>query len=121
MTAATYDGNGLRAWATTTPAGGSATTQKFVWEGDGGVLKLLMGSTNAYIYADSGVPAEQVNLATGAVTYLVGDSLGSVRGTVSASGAVSGTTSYAAWSPSSSSVNFCIDLTVRPTVAGPGG
>src|SRR6201999_2758194 len=34
---------------------------------------------------------------TGAVTYLVTDSLGSVRGTVSASGALTGTTSYDAW------------------------
>ena len=42
-------------------------------------------------------PAEQVNLSTGTVTYLVGDLLGSVRGTVSSSGTLTATTSYDAW------------------------
>jgi RHS repeat-associated protein len=39
----------------------------------------------------------QVSLSTGTVTYLVADSLGSVRGTVSGTGALTGTTSYDAW------------------------
>jgi RHS repeat-associated protein len=56
-----------------------------------------MDSGNAYIYATGVAPAEQVNLATGSATYLVTDSLGSVRGTVDGTGALTATTSYDAW------------------------
>jgi RHS repeat-associated protein len=56
-----------------------------------------MDSGNAYIYTGGTAPAEQVNLATGAVTYLVTDSLGSVRGVVSSTGTLTATTSYDAW------------------------
>jgi RHS repeat-associated protein len=38
-----------------------------------------------------------VNLSTGTITYLVGDLLGSVRGTVSSAGALTATTAYDAW------------------------
>jgi RHS repeat-associated protein len=93
MTAATYDGGGQRATATT-----SAGTQQFLW---GTVVadnpQLLMDSQNAYIYAGATAPAEQVNLATGAVTYLLADSLGSVRATISPAGALTATASYDAW------------------------
>jgi RHS repeat-associated protein len=97
MTAATYDGNGLRASATTTPSGGSASTQNFVWNTTTSVPHLLMDSINAYIYGDGAAPAEQVNLSTGAISYLVTDSLGSVRGVVSSTGALTATASYDAW------------------------
>lgn len=94
MTAASYDGNGMRASTTITPAGQSAVTQGYVWNGD----SLIMDSSNAYIYgSNQNTPTEQVNLATGAITYLVTDGLGSVRGTVSSSGALTGTTSYDGW------------------------
>jgi RHS repeat-associated protein len=56
-----------------------------------------MDSASAYIYAGSGTPAEQVSLAAGTVSYLDTDSLGSVRGIVSAAGALTATTSYDAW------------------------
>jgi hypothetical protein len=57
-----------------------------------------MDSTSAYIiYAKGLAPAEQVNLSTGAITYLVTDSLSLVRGTVSSPGALTGATSYDAW------------------------
>jgi RHS repeat-associated protein len=91
MTAATYDGSGLRATATY-----GASTQDFVWNG-GALPQALMDSGNAYIYTGGGAPSEQVNLATGAVTYLVTDSLGSVRGIVNSSGALTGMTSFDAW------------------------
>jgi RHS repeat-associated protein len=52
---------------------------------------------NAYIYTTGTAPAEQVSLATGTVTYLVADLLGSVRGTVSLAGALTATTAYDAW------------------------
>lgn len=56
-----------------------------------------MDSTSAYIYGDGLAPVEQVNLSTGVITYLVHDSLGSVRGAVASSGSLIGTTSYDAW------------------------
>jgi RHS repeat-associated protein len=93
MSAASYDGNGMRAASTTTPSGGTATTQAYVWNGD----NLLMDSGNAYIYAGATTPAEQVNLTTGTVTYLITDSLGSVRATMNSSAAITGTASYDAW------------------------
>lgn len=94
LTAATYDGDGLRASSTSNPSGGTATTQQYVWDTVGQTPLLLMDSGNAYIYDGSGTPAEQVNLSTGTITYLIADSLGSVRGTVNSSGALTGTTSY---------------------------
>jgi hypothetical protein len=52
---------------------------------------MITDSTNAYIYGDGAAPVEQVNLSTGAITYLVSDSLGSVRGVVNGSGGLTGT------------------------------
>jgi RHS repeat-associated protein len=92
MTAATYDGNGLRATATT-----NGQAQAFTWSTVDGSSDLIMDGTNAYIYAGGTAPSEQVNLATGAITYLIPDSLGSVRGAVNSSGSLTGTASYDAW------------------------
>jgi RHS repeat-associated protein len=91
MTAATYDGDGLRA---TTSGTGS---QSFAWNNVSSNPQLVMDSGNAYIYADGVAPAEQVNLSTGSITYLVTDSLGSVRGLVNSAGTLTGTTNYDAW------------------------
>jgi RHS repeat-associated protein len=97
MSAATYDGDGRRTSETSTPSGGSQITQNFVWNTISAVPNLLMDSTNAYIFAGSGTPAEQVNLSTGTIVYLVADSLGSVRGAVASSGSLSGSVDYDAW------------------------
>ncbi|HTA03119.1 MAG TPA: RHS repeat-associated core domain-containing protein, partial [Streptosporangiaceae bacterium] len=98
MTSASYNGNNLRSTAVSVPTGGSATTQDFVWDtADQASSFLLMDSGNAYIYAMANTPLEQVNLSTGAVSYLVADALGSVRGIVSGSGSLTATTSYDAW------------------------
>jgi trimeric autotransporter adhesin len=97
MTAATYDGNGMRASSTTTPTGGSAITQNYVWDTIPQEPQLIMDSTNAYIYGAGNTPAEQVNVSTGVVTYLVADSLGSVRGIINSTGALTATTSYDSW------------------------
>jgi RHS repeat-associated protein len=97
MTSAIYDGDGLRASEASTPAGGSAVTQNFVWNTISTVPNLLMDSTNAYIFADGGTPIEQVSLAAGAIDYLVADSLGSVRGVVASSGSLVGACNYDAW------------------------
>ena len=56
-----------------------------------------MDGANAYIYDGGLAPVEQMNLSSGTMTYLVADSLGSIRGTVSSSGALTGTASYDAW------------------------
>jgi RHS repeat-associated protein len=92
MTAATYDGNGLRASATT-----GAGTENFTWNFLSAPPNLIMDSNNAYIYTSGPAPTEQVSLSAGTVTYLNTDSLGSVRGTVNSSGTLTGTTSYDAW------------------------
>jgi RHS repeat-associated protein len=97
MTAATYDGDGVRASATSTPSGGSSSTQHFVWDENGSVPELLMDSTNTYVYGPGSTPIEQVSLSSGTVKYLVSDSLGSVRGVVSSSGSLTASTSYDAW------------------------
>jgi len=103
MTAATYDGNGVRASTTITPAGGTAVTQGYVWNTAPQTptapqtSQLLMDGTNAYIYDGGLAPAEQVSLSGGTITYLDTDALGSVRGTVSSSGSLTGTTAYDAW------------------------
>jgi RHS repeat-associated protein len=97
MTAATYDGTGLRSSTTTTPSGGSAATQGYVWNAQPAFPQLLMDGTNAYVYTGGTAPAEQVNLLTGTITYLVADLLGSTRGTVSSTGALTATTAYDAW------------------------
>ena len=93
MSAATYDGNGLRASEISSPGG----TQGFVWNTTSSVPTLLMDSTNAYIFAGSGTPAEQVNLSSGTIKYLLGDSLGSVRGVVTSSGSLTASVNYDSW------------------------
>ena len=97
MSAAAYDGNGLRASSTVTPAGGSAVNQQYVWNTVTQIPQMIMDSSNAYIYGAGQTPAEQVNLSTGTITYLIADMLGSVRGIVSSSGSLTGTTTYDAW------------------------
>jgi RHS repeat-associated protein len=96
-TSATYNGDSLRTAATTTPTGGASSTQNFVWDTMPAVPELLMDSNNAYVYGPSGTPYEQVTLSTGTVQYLVSDAIGSVRGVVSSSGALTASTSYDAW------------------------
>jgi RHS repeat-associated protein len=97
MNAASYDGNGLRATATITPAGNSAISESYTWDTSQKTPWLLMDSANAYVYDGDGAPAEQVSIATGAVTYLATDSLQSVRGTINSSGSLTATTSYDTW------------------------
>jgi RHS repeat-associated protein len=93
MTAAIYDGDGLRASTTS----GSGGTEQYVWNTMLGNPQLIMDAANAYVYTEGSVPAEQVNLSTGAITYLTSDLIGSVRGAVSNSGSLVGTVDYDAW------------------------
>jgi RHS repeat-associated protein len=88
---ATYNGDMLR-----TSTGGTSP-QSFTWDASSQAPELLMDSGNAYVYGADGSVLEQVSLATGIPTYLVTDAIGSVRGIVSSSGALTATTSYDAW------------------------
>jgi RHS repeat-associated protein len=97
MTSVVYDASGLRASATVTPAGGSASSQVFTWDTATQAPQLLMDSANVYIYATGNAPVEQVNLSTGSISYLNTDMLGSVRGVVNSAGSLVATTSYDAW------------------------
>jgi YD repeat-containing protein len=97
MAAATYNGDGLRQSSTITPADGSAESSEYVWSPVGSLPQMIMDGTNAYIYGEEAAPVEQVNVSSGAVTYLLADSLGSVRGTVSSTGSLTGTAAYDAW------------------------
>jgi len=79
----------------------SGVTENFVW-GAGLASPLPLTDSNyAFIDGPDGRPIEQVALAAGAISYLMADRLGSIRGIVSASGAIAGSgsavTSYGAW------------------------
>lgn len=97
MSSATYDGNGLRASSTMTPAGGNAVTSDYVWDEIPDTPRLLMDSADAYIYINGNTPAEQIDLSSGQITYLATDALGSVRGIINSAGAITGSTNYDAW------------------------
>ena len=94
---ATYDGAGLRTAETVTPSGGTATTINYTWDTAPSQPDMIMDSGDAYIYVGGPAPIEEVSLATGTTIYLVGDALGSVRGTVNSSGALTAAASYDAW------------------------
>lgn len=79
--------------ATAAATNGATTTETY----HPAVCGDCMDSGNAYIYTGKLAPGEQVNLSTGSITYLVTDSLGSVRGIVNASGSLTGTCGYDAW------------------------
>jgi RHS repeat-associated protein len=92
MTAAAYDGNGLRQSDTV-----GSVTQGFVWDTATSVPELLEDGSNLYIYGLSGTPIEQMSLSTGSRTYLISDALGSVRGVIGSSGVILAKTSYDAY------------------------
>lgn len=92
MTAASYDGTGLRATVTT-----GSGSQGFVWNTVRPVPRLIMDSSNAYVYGLGDAPVEQVSLSNGTVRYLVADALGSIRGIVNSSGNLAASTAYDAW------------------------
>ena len=89
VTTYAYDGNGLRATATT---GGS--TESFTWDLAAAYPLLLTDADHAYIYGTAGVPLTQVDLGDGAVEYLHTDMIGSVLTTTSAGGEVTAESDY---------------------------
>ena len=84
-----YDGDGLRQAKTV-----NGTTSTFAYDTAEGLPLILADGSNSYVYGPTATPLEQVNNATGAVTYLTSDQLGSVRVLTGAAGTITGTASY---------------------------
>ena len=85
----TYAATGLRATATT-----GGTTEHYTWDTLAGIPLLLTDHTHAYLYGNGSVPLAQIDLADGTVDYLHTDTLGSVRSTTNAVGAVTSDADY---------------------------
>jgi RHS repeat-associated protein len=101
MSAATYDGNGLRESDVV-----GSTTNHFVWDASSATPRLLEDHADLYIYGPEGTPVEELGLSGGTRKYLVADALGSVRAVISSSGSVLGTASYDAYgTPSGTGVS----------------
>ena len=58
---------------------------------------ILSDGTNSYIYGPGGLPVEQINNSTGAVTYLHHDQAGSTRLLTGSTGTVTGKCTYNAY------------------------
>jgi RHS repeat-associated protein len=93
ITSYTYDGTGLRASATT-GSGAGATVEQFTWDITASAPELLTDASHAYIYGAGSSPLAQVTLVGGHTNYLHTDSLGSVRTTTDAAGAVTSDADY---------------------------
>jgi len=93
----TYSG-GLRVGAATTVGAGTpdevTSTESFTWDTLAGVPLLLSDGGYEYIYGLGSSPVAQVDTATGDVTFLHGDLVGSTRTATDASGTVVGTWDY---------------------------
>jgi RHS repeat-associated protein len=88
----TYDANDLRTAQTI-----GTTTTHLDWNLTEPLPLLLSDETNSYIYGPAGLPIEQINNSTSAVTYLHHDQSGSTRLLTGATGTVTGKCSYAAY------------------------
>jgi len=108
-----YDATGLRVGA----SGG--TTGSYMWDRGGDVPQLVSDGTTSYLRSDTGELLSQQSATT--TTYPLTDALGSVRATTNASGAVVGTSDYAAFgapraqSGAQGSVGFAGQLTDSAT------
>ena len=88
----TYDGEGLR----TTEISSGKTTY-WTWDVAEPLPLLLSDETNSYIYGPRGLPVEQINGSTGAVTYLHHDQSGSTRLLTGSTGKTEATFTYGAY------------------------
>lgn len=85
----TSDGDGLRQTRTD-----GTDTQDFVWQSSRGLPLLVDDGEHSYIYGPSLAPIAQIGDATGTVTYLHGDLIGSTRVITDDNGDVVGTSRY---------------------------
>lgn len=89
----TYNGEGLRTSETI-----SGTTGYLTWDTAEPELPLILSNaTDSFVYGPGGLPIEQINNSTGAVTYLHHDQAGSTRLITGSSGTVEGKCSYSAY------------------------
>jgi RHS repeat-associated protein len=88
-TAYTYDGDSLRMSKSV-----GATTTAFAWDQSGTLPLLLAAGTVYFVYGPGGVPIEQVDTTSNAVSYLLADQQGSTRLITNAAGAITGTYTY---------------------------
>jgi RHS repeat-associated protein len=84
----TYDGDGLRASATSQGA-----TQHYAWDTTATNPLLLTDGSTSYIYGPDDLPVEQISSA-GTISYYHHDQLGSTRLLTSSTGTVTATYSY---------------------------
>jgi RHS repeat-associated protein len=84
-----YNGEGLRTSQTI-----SGTTTYMAWDLTEPLPVILSDTTNSYIYGPGGIPVEQINNSTGAVTYLHHDQAGSTRLLTGSTGSVTGKCTY---------------------------
>ena len=88
----TYDGDGLRATATSNTAG----TSNFTWDRIAGSVALLLGDgTTRYLYGPGDLPVAEITGTT--VRYLHVDQAGSVRTVTNTSGTVAATATWDAY------------------------
>jgi len=97
MTSAIYDGQGLRTSASFSSTSGITTIEHYLYDQTRSTPSLIMDSANAYVYANSIAPFEQVNLTTGKTTYLITDATGSVRAVMSEEGKIEAIANYDAY------------------------
>jgi RHS repeat-associated protein len=89
-----YDSNGEGLRASQTISG---TTSYLTWDMTEELPLILSDGTNSYIYGPGGLPVEQINNSSGALTYLHHDQAGSTRLLTGSTGTVTGKCSYAAY------------------------
>lgn len=87
-----YNGEDLRTSQTI-----SSTTTYMAWDMTEELPLILSDETNSYIYGPGGIPVEQINNSTGAVTYLHHDQAGSTRLLTGSTGTVTGKCTYSAY------------------------
>jgi RHS repeat-associated protein len=97
-----------------TPPAGSA--QQFTWDVSGAVPQLLEDGTNYYLYGPNvnSAPIEQINIGSGAASYLLSDTTG-VREQVNSSGTITGSMSYDSYG------NLCSTCTISTPFGFEGG
>jgi RHS repeat-associated protein len=83
-----YNGDGLLASNTT-----GSSSQHLTWN-QIETPELLSDGTNSYIYGPAGLPIEQINNSTSAVSYLHHDQLGSTRLITNSTGTITGSYTY---------------------------
>ena len=87
-----YNGEGLRTSQTI-----NGTTSYYAWDMAEELPLILSDGTNSYIYGPNGLPIEQINNTTGAVTYLHHDQAGSTRLLTGSTGKTEATFTYGAY------------------------